>query len=117
MASPPRPTSPTPPGGPAPESSPANGAGNGWTMGLKGWLNQVSNLTAVALVCVMFFQSQQKLWDQVKEDRQQFMRLVEQGLKEQESVRRAQEQQRRILEDLARSTNELANEVRKLKEK
>lgn len=42
---------------------------NGWTMGLKGAAAAIANLTAVALICVMFYQSQLDLRAAAREDR------------------------------------------------
>lgn len=38
-------------------------------MGLRGWWRDLANLSAVALVCLMFYQSQSNLWSLMREDR------------------------------------------------
>ncbi len=90
--------------------TPPGGNGNGWSMGIKGYLGQVANLTAVALICVMFWRSQDYVWQQAKEDRAMFTREVH-------VMQQEHERQREALEDLARTVGRLAEEVRTLKEK
>jgi hypothetical protein len=41
-------------------------------MGLKGIWATIANLTAVALVCLLFYQSQQEMYKQNREERQMF---------------------------------------------
>jgi hypothetical protein len=90
-----------PPGLPA-----ANGNGN--TMGLRGRWGSVANLTAVGLICVLFYQGQQEAYRQAREDRQMFR----------EEMRQVHEDSRRqgaAIESLTESVRTLVEEVRALK--
>lgn len=77
-------------------------------LGLSGWVGQAANLTAVALVCVMFWQSQERLWEQVREDREMFAAQLD-------GLRADATRGREALDSLSHSVESLASEVRELR--
>jgi hypothetical protein len=86
-----------------------NGAHNGRvTLGLSGWLGQVANLTAVGIICLLFWQSQERQWEREREDRAAYAAQLE-------AMHRDAELDRKALLDLSRAVGALADEVKALK--
>lgn len=50
----------------------------GWSMGLSSWAAQIANLTAVALICLMFYQDRQESLRLAREDRELFRESIKQ---------------------------------------
>lgn len=81
-----------------------------WSMGLKGLAGLIANCTAIGLICLMFYQDRHTTVEQSKEDRQMFREV----LKEQRDVMRGH---RNALEKITHSVDNLAEEVRRIREK
>jgi hypothetical protein len=87
---------------PPPDNDP--GRGNGWTMGLRGAWATVANLTAIALICVLFYQSEQESRRLAREDRelfrQELQRLHEDSRRHSEAIQLLTESVKLLAEDV-----------------
>jgi len=79
------------------------------SMGLKGVWAAMANLSAVALVCVMFYQSQGEQMRLAREDRQMFR-------DEMRATREERTLDRQALVQIVRSVESLTEEVQALKQ-
>jgi hypothetical protein len=61
-------------------------SGSGWTMGVRGWAAQAVNVTAVALICLMFYQDRHEALKAATEDRN----LYREELKAERAARAAE---------------------------
>jgi hypothetical protein len=92
----------------ATNGTPANGNG-GPTMGLKGIWATLANLTAIALICVLFYQSEQESRRLAREDRALFR----------DELSRLHDDSRRqadAIQALGEAVKTLAEDVRALKQ-
>lgn len=81
----------------------------GWSMGLGGWTAQIANLTAVGLICLMFYQDRQESMKSTREDRALFRETIQ-------KLSDASSEQWRAIRNLATQIKVLTEEVRKPKE-
>jgi hypothetical protein len=83
-----------------------------WTLGL-GQFTALANMTAVAVVLIMFYEAQQRFYEQSAADRQMFreeLRLMHQDSQHQwDAIRENQ----KATSDLAAAVRDLAEEVRR----
>lgn len=75
-----------------------------WSMGLRGWVAQVANLTAVGVLCFLFYAAQQQQFAQQREDRQMFRQEL---AAQREQVARDSERQWEAIRGLAEEIKRL----------
>jgi len=88
---------------------PPNGNGNGYSFGLQGWLKQFANLTAVGLICLMFWQAQQESYRLAREDRAMFHHELQ-------VLHQNSRHQAEAFQQLTEAVKVLAEDLKQLKE-
>ena len=79
-----------------------------WSFGLGTW-GPYANLTAVALICLMFYQGTRDMQQQAREDRQMFR-------EELRALHADNQHQQKAIHELALAVRDMTAEVKRLRE-